>query len=119
MRRRKLLTKRTPVWDRANKDYHATHKLCEMCGLPAGHLGKLDGTPGTQEAIENHDKLPYHKLSEAQKNDYDFIMGNLIALHSFEHKHIAHGGDPNCYKYNPDIAEVAALVLVARKDLVK
>jgi hypothetical protein len=109
---------RTPEWDKASKDYHATHKTCEMCGLSAGSLGKLDGKTGVQAQLECHDKNPYHKLADTQKNDYDFLMTNFICLHHFEHHRIAHAGDPSCLKYLPDIENVAASVLVAMKGVV-
>lgn len=110
---------RSSAWDRADKDYKIAHPICEMCGLPRGSLGGLDGAEGVQANMDAHDVHPYHLLTEEQKNDYDFLMGNLISLHHFEHHHCAHGGDPECLKYNPQIREIAAYVLASRSGLVK
>jgi len=105
---------RSPAWDQADKDYRAAHPNCEMCGLPAGALGQLDGAEGVQANIEAHDVQPYHTLTVQQQNDYNFLMGNLIALHHFEHHHIAHCGDPDCLQYDPLIRQAAAYVLSQR-----
>jgi hypothetical protein len=103
---------RTPAWDKADKDYHATHKTCEMCGSPAGSLGgPYDGTQGSQTMLEAHDVQPYHTLTYAQKNDYNFILSNFIMLHRFEHHRYAHCCDPECGKFDPKIRELAAAVL--------
>ena len=109
---------RTPTWDQADKDYHASHTTCEMCGLPRGSLGSLDGSSGTQEQLEAHDVQPYHTLTPEQQNDYSFIMSNFIMLHHFEHHHIAHNGDPKCLEYNPDIRQIAAYALAERGKVV-
>jgi hypothetical protein len=105
---------RTPAWNKADRDYRAAHPNCEMCGIPKGSLGKLDGQPGTQENIEAHDVKPWHLLTKQQQNDYNFLYANMIALHHFEHHHEAHCGDPNCLQYNPNIRAIAAQVLAAR-----
>ena len=102
---------RTQAWDQADSDYHAAHKTCEMCGLPAGPFGGLDGDAGIQEQLEAHDVVPYHTLTTTQQNDYNFIYNNFILLHHFEHHQIGHCGDPECYKYNPDVRQVAAVIL--------
>jgi hypothetical protein len=110
---------RNPTWDKADRDYHATHKTCEMCGVQGGALGGLDGAPGVQTQLEAHDVQPYHTLTHAQQNDYNFIMANFIMLHHLEHHRIAHCGDPNCYQYNPKIRETAAVVLANRVNCTK
>jgi hypothetical protein len=102
---------RTPAWDQADKDYHATHKTCEMCGTPVGSLGGFDGASNDQMMLEAHDVQPYHTLTDAQKNDYNFILSNLIMLHRFEHHRYAHRCDPKCGKFDPRIRELAAVVL--------
>jgi hypothetical protein len=116
--RRILGSGRTAAWDQAVHDYHAKHKTCEMCGLPAGTLRtptvNLDGQPGSQEQLEAHDVQPYHTLTPKQQNDYRFIYGNLIMLHHFEHHHIAHCGDPECLRFNPQIRVIADWVMKAQ-----
>jgi hypothetical protein len=108
---------RTPAWDAADKRYHQDHSMCEMCGLPAGPLGPpFDTKPGNQTVLEAHDVLPYHKLTPAQQNDEQFIYNNFIMLHWFEHRRIAHCGDPNCLEYDPGIRDVAKVVLTARQN---
>lgn len=105
---------RSPAWNKADRDYRKAHPLCEMCGVKGGPLGDLDGAPGVQTNIEAHDVHPWHLLTDMQKNDYNFLMGNLISLHHLEHHRVAHCGDPNCYEYNPNIRTVAAQVLAAK-----
>jgi hypothetical protein len=87
---------RTSAWNKADHDYRAAHSTCEMC-----NIGKQ---------IEAHDVLPYHTLNDIQKNDYNFLMTNLISLCHQEHRQIAHCGDPKCLKYNNKIREIARTV---------
>jgi hypothetical protein len=110
---------RTKAWEKADRHFHESHKICEMCGLPAGSLGAFDmPLAKDQEQLEAHDVFPYHKMSSEQQNDYGFIIKNLIMLHHFEHHHIAHGGDPTCQLYNPNIRQDAAYVLASMKSCI-
>jgi hypothetical protein len=114
---------RTVAWTQAAADFHNAHDTCEMCGSKEGSLNvpdaKLDGATGDQCNLEAHDVLPYHKLTTAQQNDYDFILANFIMLHHFEHHRFAHGCDPECWHYNPNIRQLAALMLAARSSCVE
>jgi hypothetical protein len=105
---------RTAAWNKADKDFHKTHHTCEMCGSKAGTLGGLDGATGVQANLEAHDVQPYHTLTPAQQNDYNFILSNFIMLHHFEHHRIAHCLDPYCYCYDPNIRTLAATMLAAK-----
>ena len=118
-----LVSGRTPAWDQADADFHATHKTCEMCGSPQGTLNvpgaQLDGPGGDQCYLEAHDILPYHLMTPEQQNDYTFILSNFIMLHHFEHHRIAHCCDPYCLAYDPNIRDVAAAVLAAKANCTK
>lgn len=106
---------RTPAWEKADKDYHTAHKTCEMCGLRAGPIGApFDTQVNDSGHLEAHDVQPYHLLTKEQQNDYAFIMTNFIMLHWHEHRRIAHCGDPNCLKYNPNIRTLAAIVMASK-----
>lgn len=101
---------RSPAWFKADAAYRAARPRCELCGLPGGPLGCLDGVDSLQSNIEAHDVIPYHLLSVDQKNSFDFLMTNLISLHHFEHHHIAHLGDPDCRNFLPQIRSLAAAI---------
>lgn len=106
---------RTPAWDKADADYHKKQLTCEMCGGKAGPIGApFDTQVNNSTHLESHDVQPYHLLTSAQQNDYNFLMSNFIMLHWPEHRRIAHCGDPNCLSYNPKIRQIAASVLAAR-----
>jgi hypothetical protein len=105
---------RTPAWDAAKARRRQDYPNCEMCGLPGGSLGGLDGKPGTQEIIEFHDVKPWHLLTEEEQNDQNFLYENGMNLHHFEHHHDAHCGDPKCLQYNAKIREIGAIVLQER-----
>lgn len=95
---------RTKAWNRANTRKHVAQKTCEMCGLAARF--EKSGP------LENHDaEVPYHLMTDTQKNDEQFIYDNLLTLHHFEHRADGHCGDPNCLRYNPDIRAFAAISL--------
>lgn len=87
---------RTPEWNQASSDWKKTHPICALCGH--------------KKPNEAHDVLPYHKLTDAQKHDYAWLMWNFITLDYACHRQLGHCNDPNCMKFNPKIREIAKAV---------
>jgi hypothetical protein len=101
-RRWVIESQRSEAWNKASKDWKKAHPSCAMCGI--------------KKNLEAHDKLPYHLLTDAQKNDYGWLYGgNFITLCFNCHRQIGHCGDPNCMEFNPKIEQIVSSVSRYRK----
>lgn len=83
--------KRTRTWQRASKRYKKRNPYCAAC-------------PRKNKKIECHDILPYHCLTNKQKNNYRWlIQENFISLCRSCHHYFGHCKDPQWRDYNPEV----------------
>jgi hypothetical protein len=84
---------RTQEWAETSGEYKRDHyDGCAYCGEYSN--------------IECHDIEPYHRLTEDQRHDRDFLMQNFILLCHNCHQNVAHMGDQEWIKFDPKIREI-------------
>ncbi len=87
---------RTSTWRKARDAYRGKHDSCELCRLKSG--------------LEVHDIFPWYLMSDRQKNDYGWLLGNFILLDHQCHRQIGHCADQKCMAVNTHIREISAYV---------
>jgi hypothetical protein len=85
-------TPRTEAWNLASHDWKTIHPVCAICG--------------SHSNLEAHDVLPYHLLTNKQKNDYGFLIKNMVTLCHDCHFKYGHNSDPDWLDYSKDIRKL-------------